>query len=113
VDGVYLRLHGAMVAQGCDDPEGDIIAAVRELFGPPTPMAVSLDLHTHFTAAMAAGTDLIAGFQTCPHVDYFDTGARAMRLLLSRLNGASPALRFRKVPMMGAAESHDNNRGPL
>jgi microcystin degradation protein MlrC len=113
VDGVYLRLHGAMVAQGCDDPEGDIIAAVREMFGGSVPVAVSLDLHTHFTPALAAGTDLIAGFRTSPHVDYFDTGARAVSLLLAALRGANPVLRFRSVPMMAAAESHDNNSGPL
>jgi microcystin degradation protein MlrC len=113
VDGVYLRLHGAMVAQGCDDPEGDIITAVREMFGASVPIAVSLDLHTHFTPAMARGTNLIAGFRTCPHVDYVETGARATTLLHAAFSGASPVLRFRRVPMMAAAESHDNNSGPL
>lgn len=113
VDGVYLRLHGAMVAQGCDDPEGEIIGAVRAMFGPDVPIAVSLDLHTNFTPAMAAGTDLIAGFRTSPHTDYYDTGARALTLLMAKLAGARPVLRFRKVPMMAAAESHDSTSGPL
>ena len=113
IDGVYLRLHGAMVADGCDDPEGEIIGLVRDLVGPDIPIAVSLDLHTHFTARMAAGTDLIAGFRTQPHVDYAETGARALRLLAARLRGARPRLAFRKIPVMSAAEAQDTNSGPL
>src|ERR1700732_3756310 len=34
VDGVLLDLHGAMVPEGVDDGEGDIIAAVRGAVGP-------------------------------------------------------------------------------
>ena len=34
VDGVVLNLHGAMVAHGYDDCEGDLIARARELVGP-------------------------------------------------------------------------------
>ena len=34
VDGVLLGLHGAMVAHGYDDCEGDLIARVREIVGP-------------------------------------------------------------------------------
>ena len=41
VDGVYLALHGAMICQGDDDPEGDMLAAVREIVGDSTPIAAS------------------------------------------------------------------------
>ena len=34
VDGVVLGLHGAMVANGYDDPEGDLLAHIREIVGP-------------------------------------------------------------------------------
>ena len=33
VDGVILGLHGAMVAQGYDDCEGDLLQRIRELAG--------------------------------------------------------------------------------
>ena len=39
VDGVLLALHGAGVADGVEDIEGDLCVAVRELVGPATPIA--------------------------------------------------------------------------
>ena len=34
VDGVLLGLHGAMVADGYDDCEGDLLARARAIVGP-------------------------------------------------------------------------------
>lgn len=39
VDAVLLNLHGAMVADGYDDCEGDILSRVRALVGPNVPTA--------------------------------------------------------------------------
>ena len=52
VDGVLLPLHGAAVAEGTPDPEGDLIEAVRRLVGPDVPIVVTLDLHAHVTPTM-------------------------------------------------------------
>ena len=113
LDAVYLRLHGAMVSEDRDDVEGDILEGVRALVGPGVPIAVSCDLHCHFTDRMAAVTPLIAGYQTCPHIDFVETGRRAMNLLAAALDGATPVLRYRKVRMMASSEGHDTERGPL
>src|ERR1700704_4678102 len=43
VDGVLLGLHGAMVAYGYDDVEGDIIERVRAIVGPSCVIGVELD----------------------------------------------------------------------
>jgi microcystin degradation protein MlrC len=114
VDGVYLRLHGAMTADGCDDVEGDLLTAVRELVGPDLPISGSFDLHTHGTAAMAAATPLIAGYQTFPHVDMVDTGRRAMTLLADTIAGTvRPVVGFRKIPVMSASEAQYTGTGPV
>ena len=47
VDAVLLYMHGAMVAQGYDDCEGDLAERVREIVGPDVPIGVELDLHCH------------------------------------------------------------------
>lgn len=114
VDGIYLALHGAMVAQGCEDVEGDLLRAVRDCVGTSMPIAVSCDLHCHFTDLMASGTACITGYQTCPHIDQFETGARAMRLLLGAVSGrTTPVLRYRKIRMMSSSEAHDTTEGPV
>lgn len=52
VDVVLLGLHGAMVADGYDDCEGDLLAKVRELVGPGVVIGAELDPHCHLTEAM-------------------------------------------------------------
>ena len=81
VDGVYLDLHGAMVAEHFDDGEGELLRRVREVVGSRTPVAASLDLHCNYTRAMFAGADAFVAYRTYPHVDMAETGARAARLL--------------------------------
>ena len=114
VDGVYLRLHGAMTTETVEDVEGDLIQTLRAMVGPDFPIAVSCDLHAHFTKKMAEGTSLIAGYQTCPHIDIYETGARAMRLMVAALkNPKPPVLSYRKVKLMASAEGHDTTFGPM
>ena len=49
LDGVLLGLHGAMVAHGYDDVEGDVIERVRAIVGPKCVIGVELDPHCHLT----------------------------------------------------------------
>lgn len=114
VDGVYLRLHGAMTTESNEDVEGDLITTIREMTNSEFPIAVSCDFHGHFTEKMATGTALISGYQTCPHIDFFETGARAMTLMAAALgNTKTPTLAYRKVKMIGPAEGHDTKIGPM
>lgn len=50
VDAVVFGLHGAMVAQGYDDPEGDFLSRVRAMVGPDVLVAAEFDPHSHLTA---------------------------------------------------------------
>ncbi|MGE0874085.1 MAG: M81 family metallopeptidase [Burkholderiales bacterium] len=81
LDGVYLDLHGAMVAEHFDDGEGELLRRVRAALGPRVPVVASLDLHANVTRAMSAIADGMVAYRTYPHVDMADTGARAARLL--------------------------------
>ena len=77
VDIVFLPLHGAMVADGYDDCEGDMIHRVRQLVGKETVIGVELDLHCHLTQQMVDDADLIVIYKEYPHVD---VGLRAKEL---------------------------------
>lgn len=82
VDGVYFSLHGAMSAANEDDPEGFLLQETRALLGASVPIVVSLDLHGVLTDRMLQHADAIVAYHTYPHVDFFETGVRAARLLL-------------------------------
>ena len=81
LDGVYLDLHGAMVAETYDDGEGELLRRVREAVGPRVPVVASLDLHANVTRAMFERADALVAYRTYPHVDMAETGARAARVL--------------------------------
>lgn len=87
VDGVYFSLHGAMAAENEDDPEGYLLQETRKILGEKIPIVVSLDLHGVLTDRMLQHSDAITMFHTYPHVDFWETGERAGRLLLRIMAG--------------------------
>src|SRR5690606_27846032 len=91
IDAVYLSLHGAMQAEDEHDPEGHLLQQTRRLVGEHTPLVISLDLHGILTDKMLSHCDAAVAYHTYPHVDFFETGARAARVLLRILTeGARP-----------------------
>ena len=81
LDAIALNLHGAGVADGYPDADGEIIRAVREKFGKDMPIGVVLDLHANVTDGMLALSDLLLGVKCYPHVDEFESG----RLMFGKL----------------------------
>ena len=88
VDGVYFCMHGAMASEEETDPEGWLLAETRKILGEDIPIVVSLDLHGILTDRMLEHSDAIVAYHTYPHVDFFETGERAARLLLQIMAGA-------------------------
>lgn len=106
-DAVLLALHGAMVVDGEDDPDGQTIEAVRALIGPDTPFVVSMDLHANVTRRCVQHADAIVGFRTSPHIDLRDTGQRAAGVLVRWLAGdVRPVMSAVKIPMVTPASTH-------
>ena len=110
VDGVLMPIHGSALAEGEDDPEGDMIAAVRQLVGPEVPVVATLDLHAHVTAAMVRHADALLGWETYPHHDQYGTGQRGAQLLLEILRGhCRPTMAMGKVPVITSAVNGSTN----
>ncbi len=80
-DGFYIALHGAMAGVGEDDPEGRLLEELRRVVG-PAPVVASIDLHAVLTERMLSAADMLVPYHTYPHVDHFETGQRASRILL-------------------------------
>ena len=87
VRAVVLGLHGAMVAQGYDDCEGDLLARVRDIVGPDVLVAAELDPHSHLTQKRVAAADILAAFLEFPHTDFYERGEHVVDLALRTLRG--------------------------
>ena len=100
VDGLYLCFHGAMAGEAEDDPEGRLLAELRGMF-PDRPIVASLDLHAVLTDRMLAAADVLVPFHTYPHVDHYETGQRAARVLMKLLRKQSrPTTARVALPML-------------
>ena len=103
VDGVLLGLHGAMVADGYDDCEGDLIARVRTLVGPTIPIGVELDPHCHMTQKRVHNATLIICFKEFPHTDFVARGEEVVDLTLRAARGEiQPVMSLCDCRMIGS-----------
>jgi len=95
VEMVLLGLHGAMVADGYDDCEGDLLQKVRAIVGPGVVVGAELDPHCHLTPAMVESADLLIAYKEYPHTDVLE---RALELV--DLGAAIVGKRVRPVAAM-------------
>ncbi|MFO1218236.1 MAG: M81 family metallopeptidase [Burkholderiaceae bacterium] len=101
LDGIYLDLHGAAVAEHALDSEGELLARLRAIVGPELPIVASLDLHANVTHRMLSLADALVAYRSYPHVDMARTGERAAELLARRLAaGRKEPVHARRVPFL-------------
>ncbi len=111
-DAILLHLHGAMVTESLDDGEGALLKRVRAL-APTTPIGVALDMHTNLYPAIVDNADVVAGYQTYPHIDVYETGVRAAKPILAMLQGkARPAMACGNRPMLPHVMRHGTDDFP-
>ena len=89
LDGVFLDLHGAMLAESFPDGEGELLRRVRRIVG-VVPITTTLDPHANMTRRMVDESDAMAPYYTYPHVDMPAAGRRAAALLLRRIEHGAP-----------------------
>ena len=90
LDGIYLDLHGAMVVDGFDDGEGELLRRLRDRLGDTLPIAASFDLHANLSAAAIDRLTLVDGYRNYPHDDMAETGGRTFRRLLAHIDAKVP-----------------------
>ena len=114
VDGVFLALHGAMILEDEPDAEAETVRRVRAELPPGTPIAVSLDLHGHITAAMIQPDVAYIGYREFPHIDMYETGYRCTKLLIDWINGkVKPVMALSKRHMVFSPDSARTTTPPL
>jgi microcystin degradation protein MlrC len=88
-DGLLFDIHGAMSVEGIDDPEGDMIARIRDVIGDDTLISTSMDLHGNVSQRLAHESDLITCYRMAPHEDEVESRQRALENLLGRLESGA------------------------
>jgi microcystin degradation protein MlrC len=111
-DACFLDLHGAMVVEGCDDAEGEILRRIRRI-RPGLPIAVSFDYHTNLSADTVANATVITGYKTYPHVDMYEAGLLAGDILARTLRGqVRPVMAWGWLPLVSSIMRHAPEDGP-
>lgn len=91
-DIILLALHGAMIADGYDDCEGDLMAHLRAV-SPDAVIGGLLDPHCFLTDLMMEQATLLVAFKEYPHIDVPERAEDLFRL-------ASDAAEGRTKPVM-------------
>jgi len=101
VDGVYLALHGAMVAgEPYLDAEGELARAVRAVAG-DVPMVATYDFHA-IMSEYEMSTLVPFPNNTNPHIDGYERGLEAAGCLRQMLAGeVKPVTKWLFVPIIG------------
>jgi microcystin degradation protein MlrC len=114
LDGVLLDLHGAMVVEGIEDADGDVVAAVRQAIGPVRPIVVTYDLHGNHTPARMQLANASVGYDTYPHIDMADRGREAGGLIARTvLSEIRPVTALVQLPMFWSAQRQVTAHPPM
>lgn len=114
LDGLLLGLHGAMVVDDYQDPETDLLRAIRLARGAEFPIALTLDLHANVTADLVGLGASCFGFQTYPHVDMYEQGRRAAEAVMRQVRDTvSYSQSFAKLPALLPSINMRTAEGPM
>lgn len=98
-DGIYAALHGATCTENEDDACGFFLETLRKLVG-NKPIAASFDLHAKITDKVLKNADIVCGYQTYPHIDFYATGNRAAKHLIGLLEGKQYHMATVNLPLL-------------
>ena len=121
VDAVLLILHGAMVAEGCDDVEGALLTRLADELaraGRCIPVVAVLDLHANVSPAMVDNSTVLVAYRENPHSDARDTAVRAAWILDDLLKSPRSVCQLHRptgyvLPPTGVGSAADPMRAVL
>lgn len=89
-----ISMHGAMIAEGYDDCEGDLLMRARAITGPEVVIGLEIDPHNHLTQEMLDAADLIVAYKEYPHTDSPDRARELFTLAADTAEGKiTPVMR--------------------
>jgi microcystin degradation protein MlrC len=113
-DGVLFHLHGAMVTEGHEDGEGELLERLRQVLGPDVPIVATLDLHANVTQKMADNASALIAFRTYPHIDMYERAWQGAELLERAMRrDIRPRTMIARRPMLHGLDWGRTQRGPM
>ncbi|MFK7836220.1 MAG: M81 family metallopeptidase [Sulfitobacter sp.] len=82
-----ISMHGAMIADGYDDCEGDLLSRARALLGEHAVIGLEIDPHSHLTDTMMQAANLIICYKEYPHTDTPDRARELFSLAADTAEG--------------------------
>ena len=114
LDGLLLALHGAMVADGFPQADGETARRVRALVGPEFPLVVTHDYHGNVPPQLVEDASALIIYKTCPHVDQRERGLQAAELLTRAARGETdPQSAIVKPELVYNIAFHNTSEGPM
>jgi microcystin degradation protein MlrC len=114
VDGLLLALHGAMVAEGYEDADGNTAKQLREILGEDKPIVMTLDCHANLSKLMVENVNTTILYRTNPHIDQFERGREAVttikRLIQDEIN---PTQYVEQIPLIINISKQNTKEEPL
>ena len=113
LDGVLLALHGAMVAEGFPQADGETVRRVRALVG-ELPIAVTHDYHANVPPELVAAADCLIIYKTNPHIDQRERGLQAASILTRQIRGeVQPKMALVKPEVLFNIYFHNTSVAPM
>jgi microcystin degradation protein MlrC len=112
LDAVFVSCHGAALAQGTDDPDGDLFETIRRVVGPDMPVISTFDLHANVSRRMTDNLSVFVGYLENPHTDIRERGVEAARHMRELLGGQKTAIEMVKLPLVPPQIALLTARGP-
>lgn len=114
VEGFLVAAHGAAVSRSQPDADGYWLQRLREGVARNVPLVCTLDAHANVSPRMVEACDALIAYRTNPHLDTFDRGLEAARLLVRTLRSEVEPAQAAAFPRMAVNILHqDTNRAPL
>ncbi|MFN0197825.1 MAG: M81 family metallopeptidase, partial [Planctomycetaceae bacterium] len=85
VDGILVAPHGATVSEEHPDADGSWLQHLRFQVGYELPIVGTIDPHANLSPMMVDSTDALTTYRTNPHIDQFERGQEAARLMIRML----------------------------
>jgi microcystin degradation protein MlrC len=112
LDAVFISAHGAALAEGTDDPDGDLFEVVRRCVGPDIPVIAVFDLHANVSRKMIDNLSVFVGYRANPHTDIYERGVEAAKHMRECLAGTRTAIEMVKLPLVPPQISLLTAKGP-